>query len=226
MLSIMVLDHGPLAALSIERCGLCGGLSRSGFCEPCEQELPRVRAPCAVCGVPDHPLSADHGPGWYLAGVIAPFQHAFPIRELIHRLKYRGHRYLGRCLGAQLARDVSAAHRNAEVVMPIPLHRRRLIERGYNQSFELARTIAAAWSLPLWTSGIRRQRATLPQTGLTLTARRANVRSAFQVTSRVAGRRVLLVDDVITTGATANALAAGLLAAGAVEVRALAVARG
>ena len=222
----MVLGHGPLAALFIDRCGLCGGPSRSGFCEPCERELPRVRAPCAVCGVPDHPLSADHGPGWYLTGVIAPFQHAFPIRELIHRLKYRGHRYLGRCLGAQLAGDVGAAHRNADVVMPIPLHRVRLIERGYNQSFELARTVAAAWSLPLLTSGIRRQRATLPQTGLTLPERRANVRSAFQVDSRVAGRRVLLVDDVITTGATANALAAGLLAAGAVEVRALAVARG
>ena len=226
MLSTMVLDDGPLAALSIERCGLCGGPSRSGFCRPCEQGLPRVRAPCAVCGVADHPLTADHGPGWCLEGVIAPFQHAFPIRELIHRLKYRGHRYLGRCLGELLAQDPGTAHLNVDVVIPIPLHRRRLIERGYNQSFELARPVAAAWGLPLWTSGIRRHRATHPQTGLTRTARRANVRAAFQVTTRVAGRRILLVDDVITTGATGNALAASLLAAGAIEVRALAVARG
>ena len=148
------------------------------------------------------------------------------MQQLIHRLKYRRQQQLGHGLGRLLARELTTAPGAPTVLLPIPLHRSRLLERGYNQSFEIARGVAAVSGLRLLTAGVSRWRPTPPQAGLSQTARQSNVRDAFRVERTLTGIHVWLVDDVITTGATANALASALLAAGAHGVSAMAVARG
>jgi ComF family protein len=221
-------DPDPMIPwLLSQPCALCGNRAEAnGFCGPCRTDLSRITQACPICGRGRHPAGAAHGSGWRLAAVRAPFQYRYPMRELLHRLKYRGQRYLGRSLGQLLAQELVYRPFGDAVLVPMPLHRSRLIERGYNQAFELARPLAAAWKVTVWSSGISRIRATAPQTGLPLSARQENVHAAFRVTRAVAGRRLVLVDDVITTGATANALATSLLAAGAANVCAVTVARG
>jgi ComF family protein len=214
--------HGLLA----HRCAVCGGSGQSqGFCQACYRALPRVDRPCPVCGIGSHEATDQH-PDWHLARVIAPFQYAFPVRQIVQRLKYRRQQPLGYRLGLLLAEHLPRHHLSGVVLVAMPLHRSRLIERGYNQSFELARGVAAVLGVPIRVSGILRQRPTLPQAGLTRDARRGNVQNAFRVTRGLAGRHIWLVDDVITTGATANSLAAAMLTAGAHEVSLMAVARG
>jgi ComF family protein len=148
------------------------------------------------------------------------------MRQLIHRLKYGGEQQLGRGLGRLLAHHLPAFSNAPTVLMPVPLHRRRLIERGYNQSFELARGVASVTGLPIHPAGIVRQRCTVPQAGLNQSERRANLRNAFRARRALHAAHICLVDDVITTGATGNALAATLLAAGAIRVSLMALARG
>ncbi|MBO2519383.1 MAG: hypothetical protein CW349_06775 [Firmicutes bacterium] len=151
------------------------------------------------------------------------------IRAAIHRLKYRGEAELalplGRLMGL-LARE-ELLFLTVSLVVPVPLHPDRLASRGYNQSELLARPVAAAIGRPLAADVLRRRRPTLPQVGLDEAARRRNLKKAFVVTDgkRVRGRRILLVDDVLTTGATCREAARTLLEAGArrVEVLTLAV---
>jgi ComF family protein len=151
------------------------------------------------------------------------------LRDILHAFKYDGRRSLARPLGAQLRTAGGDLLRDADCVVPVPLHGWRRLRRGFNQADELARQLGPPVVHPLW-----RARATPPQTGLTAAARRHNVRGAFVLSpllsrrSRarwLADRTVVLVDDVRTTGATLNACAAVLLDAGARDVRARTVAR-
>jgi ComF family protein len=146
------------------------------------------------------------------------------LRKLIHLLKYGGMRPLARPLGAMLARALPLDERIDEIV-PMPLHWRRRWQRGFNQAELLAREIGRRTGLPV-TTPVRRRVATRAQAGLTNAQRRANVVGAFAARkSRVAGKRVLLVDDVMTTGATAASCARALKAAGADRVILLTLAR-
>lgn len=151
------------------------------------------------------------------------------LRDILHAFKYDGRRGLARRLGALLRTAGGDLLRDADCVVPVPLHGWRRVRRGFNQADALARELGAPVVHALW-----RRRATAPQTGLDAAARRRNVRGAFLVSpllsrrSRmrwIANRTIVLVDDVRTTGATLNACAAVLLNAGAREVRALTVAR-
>ncbi|MGI9257939.1 MAG: ComF family protein [Gammaproteobacteria bacterium] len=144
----------------------------------------------------------------------------------IHALKFASRRNLGRALGLILAKYLQSGFDiDVDAVIPIPLHTRRLRERGYNQALEIARPVAASLRLPLRIAGIRRIVATEPLAELDADSRRRNVAGAFSITRNVEGLRIAIVDDVLTTGATANALAAELLEAGAEHVEAWAVAR-
>jgi len=147
------------------------------------------------------------------------------LRELIHLFKYDGIRTLDGPLGRLLLRAFPRDQR-FDAIVPMPLHWRRRMDRGFNQSALLAAVLLKGTGLPL-EHLVRRARQTESQAGLTSRERRANVRAAFQIPhpGRVAGRRLLLVDDVITTGATLNACAAALKAAGAAHVSVLTLAR-
>jgi ComF family protein len=147
----------------------------------------------------------------------------------LHQLKYAGRRRAARRLAEVLLEEPAARAllATADVLVPVPLHPRRLRERGFNQSELLAHELAQRVAQPVCADALVRRVDTAPQAGLTAAARRRNVVGAFAVKRKasVAGRTVVLVDDVLTTGATAIACATGLRQVGASEVRLLTVAR-
>ncbi len=145
------------------------------------------------------------------------------LREMIHLFKYGRMKGIGRRLGGLLATALPVDER-IDVVVPVPLHWRRQWTRGFNQAEVLGRQIARARRIKV-VHALRRRRATNAQAGLSNPKRRLNVTGAFRATAAVAGLRVLLVDDVMTTGATASACALALKRAGAKSVTLLTLAR-
>jgi ComF family protein len=161
-----------------------------------------------------------------LAGVYSLSPHVAPLREAVHALKYEGVRALAAPLAGLLWAAWQPVHLPVDVVAPVPLHIKRVRQRGYNQAELLARAFCAASGLPYRPGELVRHRETRSQVGLTLEERRANVAEAFACRSDgFRGQRVLLVDDVLTTGATLAACAEALHAAGARAVYALTVTR-
>jgi ComF family protein len=149
--------------------------------------------------------------------------HEGPLREMIHLFKYGRMKPLGRTLGSMLWNALPVDER-FDAVVPVPLHWRRRWSRGFNQSEVLARCIARRRGIKVLRA-LRRGRATDSQAGLSNAKRRLNVAGAFRVKGPVAGLRLLLVDDVMTTGATAGACALALKRAGAKHVALLTLAR-
>jgi ComF family protein len=208
-------------------CLLCGAPgARAWCCEGCEAELPRLPAPrCAVCALP---LAQEGVCGECLARpprydrVIAPFAYRFPVDALVHAFKYRGRLGYARPLGTALA---AVAPREVDAIVAMPLAPGRLRERGFNQAQELARVVAARTGLPLLREACRRVLETAPQAGLPREERARNVRRAFACEAALEGRRIAVVDDVLTTGATLNELARVLKKAGAAAVEGWVLAR-
>ena len=216
-----------LDCLLPELCPLCSARSTRGYCGNCRDDFSAVCDPCPTCGL-SRPV--DRCPAkdsiWSIDRVLAPLDYSQPAISQIHALKFAGRRNLGRALGLILAEYLlSGFDIDIDAVIPIPLHVRRLRDRGYNQALEIARPVAASLRLPLQIAGVRRVVATTPLAELDAESRRRNVARAFSITRDVEGLRVAIVDDVLTTGATANALAAELLTAGALRVEAWTVAR-
>lgn len=218
------------ALLFPDRCGACEALCEGPFCAPCSETLLPVPAGCPLCGEPgDEALlpalrprrcarcRKDPPP---FARAHAAFLHGGALAEAIHRFKYEGREELARPLGALFA---GCDPPRADLVAPIPLHAARLRQRGYDQAALLAREAGRRFGLPL-RSVLARVRPTRRQVGLDRARREQNVRAAFRALRGAAGARVCLIDDVITTGATAAEAARALLIGGAirVEVRTLA----
>lgn len=207
------------------------------LCADCLAKTDFISSPlCPTCGVPFATENdADHTCG---ACITTPPSHVCrsaailsgPVQELIHRFKYRGKVHLAHPLGLLTASALSSFCRESspELVIPVPLHRKRLRQRGYNQSQLLGAVLAKELKLPMEIGNLRRLRWTEPQTTLDAGERVANVRGAFAVrdVKRVKGKRVLLVDDVLTTGSTMRACAEALWEAEADRVFAVTVARG
>ncbi|MDQ6780113.1 MAG: ComF family protein [Candidatus Eremiobacteraeota bacterium] len=193
------------------RCAACdafGAMLCHGCCSSL-MALPALREP-------------GHGA---LHEIVAFGAHTGLLRRAVVALKFKQRRALGRMLGSMVARRLPIA---ADVLVPVPLHHARLMERGFNQAHEIARGIAAQTSLPIADSAIVRTIATQPQTILSPAQRRRNVCSAFAPGARadaVRGKRIALVDDVMTTGATLHACANMLQTAGALRIVALVLAR-
>ena len=162
---------------------------------------------------------------WHVGLTAAPFSYTAPLDHYLHALKYRGSRHLGRAFALLVAPALRRLQGSVDALVPVPLHRARLRERGYNQARELARTLSRELRLPVLERGIARCGPGTSQTGQTARERRASMARMFRVERELAGQRIAIVDDVVTTGATVNALAAELRAAGAVRCVVLAVAR-
>lgn len=202
-------------------------------CPPCRGGLAAVGdARCPRCGRADSPAESPCGacqqrPPRFVT-VHAPWRYTEPVAGWIRGFKYANRLGLERTL-AELAGEGLSAWLEAygiEALQAVPLHRRRLAERGFNQADRLARLLARRHHLPQLGRGLHRTRPTPAQAALPDRRRTTNVRGAFRADPRhVAGRRIALVDDVVTTGATADAAAAALLEAGAAAVYVIAVAR-
>lgn len=214
-----------LGQLFIERCPSCGGAAAAGFCAGCADDFTLVQHPCTGCGLPQPVAECPrHRSQWRVERVMAPFAYEAPLDLYVQALKYRGARELGRAL-ARLVLERRDGIIGVDALVPVPLHPKRLRERGYNQAVEIARTLARELRMPLLLRGVRRVRAGPAQIGQSAVERRASMVAAFAVDRELAGARLAIVDDVITTGATVNSLAAELLRAGAQTVEAWAVAR-
>ena len=221
---------------------------RDPLCGDCWEGLERIVPPqCLVCGVPFGGSLSDHLPTPSAASNAIPrrcglcqrrpppfdyaraavrYQHI--AREAVHALKFGGRRALAAPLGDLLAEIAHELPGGApHLVIPVPLHRRRERERGFNQALLLARRLGVASGIPVRSDVLVRTVPTPPQTELTATARRANVRGAFALRrpEAVAGRHVVLVDDIMTTGSTVSACARSLRNGGAATIGVLTVAR-
>ncbi|MHB8535918.1 MAG: double zinc ribbon domain-containing protein [Sulfuricaulis sp.] len=216
-------------------CLLCAARMPAGgdICAACEQSLPRLSAACPRCAAPGAVTEAGNTtcgecqklePAYLFTR--AAFRYAPPVDKLIQNLKYHGRLDLSRVLGACLAEHLQSLNDPPpDVIVPVPLHTTRLRERGYNQSLEIARFVAKRMRRPLNARDAWRVRPTAPQTKLTRDQRRKNVRGAFRTGAAFAGQRIAVVDDVMTSGYTAEAFARSLLQNGARDVRLWVVAR-
>jgi ComF family protein len=150
-----------------------------------------------------------------------------PIASLVHRLKYADHTELAGPMGRWMARAGADLLSEADALIPIPLHRMRLFQRRFNQAALLAHGIACYQKISVETDALARRKKTRPQVGLTRAQRSANMQAAFEVTdsSKIYGKRLILIDDVLTSGATVEAAARALLRAGAQAVDVLVFAR-
>jgi ComF family protein len=211
----------------------CLGCGREGdfLCSSCRRTLAVIAPPlCPKCGrtqingvVCPSCISGDSA----IDGIRAPFRFEGLIREAIHQLKYRNLRSLAGPL-AVLMVDYFRTHGiPAEILMPVPLHPRRLRERGYNQSSLLAKELGKLTSLPVDESSLVRQKYALPQARTqSVEERRANMAGAFKCRGEtIKDRQILLIDDVATSAATLDACAATLKQVGARSVWGLVLAR-
>ena len=164
---------------------------------------------------------------------MAPWAYEFPVTQLVQALKYEGALANARILGTRIAAagrpalaELTGSSAPPSLLVPLPLHPSRLVERGFNQSREIARIVGRCLNLRLNERALRRVRATAPQVGLARIERASNLNGAFAADAGiVAGRTIILVDDVVTTGSTAAEAARTLLAAGAQSVQVWAAAR-
>ena len=206
----------------------CVGCDREGsyLCEPCLGDVPRLQKPYRPGGQPRSGDEAVIERPRALSMVYSPFALEGAIRQAVHDLKYRGVRALARQLGAAMAEHARTVGIQADVLVPVPLHRTRLRERGYNQAALLADEVGRCLGLPVKAAVVSRVRPGRPQAVSGGAAQRwEEVRDAFQAQRPPPGRRVLLIDDVCTTGATLDACAHALKAAGAEHVVGLTLAR-
>lgn len=208
---------------------LCGAhASDQPLCAPCLAELPHhVEPHCPQCAIPtpdgqvcggclQHPPAHAH--------TLAAFSYAFPVDQLIQTLKYQYRLTIAPVLGHALALAARARPR-PDLLIPMPLHPKRLQQRGFNHATEIARAVATDLNMSLDLSVCERVRDTPPQVALAYDQRRRNVRGAFTCHGAVLGKRVALIDDVMTTGTSLNELATTLKKAGALEIEAWVVAR-
>lgn len=230
------------------RCQVCLKFGRAAICDSCLAEIKVIEPPfCAICGRPFDPL-AKAAPvctqcrkrRWSFQWARAYGTYEGTLREAIHRFKYSGKRVLAEPLGKMLAEragDLTEVALEAiDLICPVPLYPARKKERGFNQAELLSKVLAERTGLPIEAGLLQRTRDTQPQVDLPAQDRARNVRGAFAAAAdagrqpsntaeQVKGKSILLVDDVLTTGATLNECAKMLRRAGASQVYVLTVAR-
>ena len=207
------------------------------FCPACNEKINFITGSlCPVCGTTFSNSPAEsHLCGncienkTYFSCARAVFSYETIILDALHKFKYGNNISVGAMLASFMA-DFSFPDVNFSdysLIIPVPLHIKRLRERGFNQSLILARALAKKWQIPVNFSLLKRHKSTLTQTGLHKTERKQNIKGAFEVSdkNKIANKNVILVDDVYTTGATINECAKTLIKAGAQKVTVLTLAR-
>lgn len=215
-----------------QTCILCDQRSDSQtLCADCQQDLPRLQYSCQQCGIPLEPLSSPALCGHCLQQaphynrVISSFAYAPPVSHLISRLKFRSQIQLARLFGTLLLNAVQSSGSQAQAILPVPLHSRRLRQRGFNQALEIARPLSRGLGIPLLLHNIERERNTLPQSTQNARHRDANVRSAFLLRQPPDYRYIAILDDVMTSGHTVGEIAWLLRKSGVEKIEVWCVAR-
>jgi len=208
-------------------CLVCKRADEGYLCAECIEKMDAIEPPyCRKCGMPCEPNEFNcldcHGREFAFDAARSAGTFDGPLREAIHAFKYQYHLVLADPLAEMMVRCFPNTRLagSVDVVVPVPIHRSREIERGFNQSVELARRFCARLSLPLETHAIAKHRKTRHQVDLPEDQRAVNVEGAFKLldSEPVAGKRVLLIDDVFTTGATLNEAAKVVRSAGAASI--------
>ncbi|MDH5479697.1 MAG: ComF family protein [Nitrosomonas sp.] len=206
---------------SRKNCLLCGVSTHQDFCNACYHKLPLL--PDHHCSICLRPVTTPHLCGACIANppkftrTIAALRYTFPVDALIHALKYQANLAIAPILANLLCQHINPSQL-PDLIIPMPLHPKRLKERGFNQALELSRYIADQYNIPLLFDDCRRIKHTAPQTGLPWKSRQKNIRNAFACNIELSGRHIAVVDDVMTTGATLNELAKVLHKKGATEI--------
>jgi len=221
-------------AVMPRRCVFCGVVCRPAersICAGCDADLPRIRYPCPACA---RPLAAPPAAGTVCGAcqqrpppftrVVAPLAYEFPVDAAIKQFKFRRKLFYAQAFGELLLRASAVVPEDVDAVLPVPLHWWRHGTRGFNQAAEICRPLVKRRRLAVLKNVVR-VRATAYQSGLSAVERRRNLKRAFVVRGRVGARHVLIVDDVITTGATCAQLAGMLRRHGVEQVSVLALAR-
>ena len=210
-------------------CVLCGSMSRNGlWCEACEQALPYLTGPlCQACAlpIPDGELCGQclsHPPKFGRSTAV--FAYTFPVNKLVQSLKYGDQLALAGALAKQLANKIDRENL-PDCIIAMPLHPNKLRHRGYNQALLLAKKLARELGIELLTHACHRVRDTPSQSTLPWKERGKNMRNAFVCNVDLSGKKVALVDDVLTSGASLNALALAVKKKGATDIQTWVVAR-
>jgi ComF family protein len=206
------------------------------ICPACRDLLPLVLSPlCPICGIPfigtgtDHRCGACHANPPHFDTARAHFLYDGAIRDLIHSFKYSQKTHLSNPLALLALEGIGGflTEQHPHLIIPVPLHRSRLRQRGFNQAVLLGRVLSRHLGVPMLTDVLTRTRSTTPQIDLSAAERRMNVKGAFTVKRAdiVADKRILLLDDVMTTGSTMDECAKEIKKAGADMVIAVTIAR-
>lgn len=251
-MDVITYIHGLQQWMYPPRCVLCGGRgmvkghSAVDMCQFCYQRLPGNQIACARCALPLPPDLANDGE--LLCGrcqksppifdySVSLFRYQQPVVWLVTQLKFNERLAHARLLGEMLAEKVmllpdqkdKCDHIHFKVlpecILPVPLHKKRLVKRGFNQSIELARPVVRKTGIALELNLIERVLETEPQTGLDAAQRKKNLRGAFKIKHAIKYNHVAIVDDVVTTGSTVNELAKALKKAGVKRVDVWSIAR-
>lgn len=216
-------------------CVLCGsaGFDQMDICASCYHRLPWIESACRQCALP---LATGIEPA-LLCGQclqkppafdrsLSLFSYQDDATRLIHQLKFEDKLANARLLGRMLAAAVIAdATELPDCIVPVPLHRKRMRQRGYNQSLELARVVGQVCGIPVSRQAVVRVRDTQSQTALNKTQRRQNIRAAFELRETLDAERIAIIDDVVTTTSTVNEMARLLKTAGVRVVHIWSIAR-
>ncbi len=222
------IGKGIGRTLLAQDCLLCQGASGGRLlCQACARELPTTASACPRCAAPGAD-AAECGaciadPPHYDASCAA-FTYAYPVDALIQAFKYGGQLALAGLFAQALYRRIGGAG-DVDLIMPLPLHSARLAERGFNQAAEIAKVLSRLSGIAMDARRARRVRNTAAQTALPWRERATNMRGAFACDANLAGLRIAVVDDVMTTGATLDEFARTLKKSGAARVENWVVAR-
>jgi ComF family protein len=206
------------------------------LCKPCRQDLPRIKSSCTQCGLPFKQklkgalcgqCQQSLPPIDYL---ISSLQYAYPVGHLVSRLKFQRDLTVAKIFSHLLLTTLKTHYKEhpierPDIIIPIPLHKKRIRQRGFNQALEIARPLARALDIPLIINAVKRIKYTQAQSLLNAKERRKNLHQSFALTQPISAQHIVLIDDVVTTGATVYELATLLKQAGVKKVGVWSVAR-